>query len=257
MRRFSSSYVLLGSLCAALTGLAPEASAQRFQWPENPENIQSLPDTVHGEQLGEIMRGFTSALGVRCEFCHVGEGDLSNFDFPKDDKETKQIARVMIEMVRNINETRFQQLTQYGRPPDARLEVTCMTCHHGQRRPQMIEDVFLATVDSAGIDSAIAQYRNLRSRYYGGFVYDFRPGPLNTVAERLSAEDRADDAILALRLSLEFDPDVYSTYFTMGRVQERAGRRDEALASLEKALELAPARFKGFLEREVTRLKTP
>jgi len=257
MRRTSPWYLVLPIICLTALTLTPRAAAQRFQWPENPENIQSLPDTVRGEQLGEIMRGFTSALGVRCEFCHVGEGDLSEFDFPKDDKETKQIARVMIEMVQNINESRFEQLTKYGRPAGQRIEVTCMTCHHGQQRPVMVEDVFLATVDSAGIDSAIAQYRDLRERYYGGFVYDFRSGPLNTVAERLSAEDRADEAVRVLQLSLEFEPDLYSTYFTMGRVQERAGRRDDALQSLQKALELAPPRFKGFIEREVARLRGP
>jgi hypothetical protein len=257
MRRTSSWCLVFPTLCLTAIGSAPSAAAQRFQWPENPENIQSLSDTVRGEQLGEIMRGFTSALGVRCEFCHVGEGDLSEFDFPRDDKETKQIARVMIEMVRNINETRFQQLTKYGRPSAERVEVTCMTCHHGQQRPVMIEDVFLATVDSAGIDSAITQYRGLRDRYYGGFTYDFRSGPLNTVAERLAAQDRADEAIRVLQLSLEFEPDLYSTYFTMGRVQERAGRRDDALESLQKALDLAPPRFRGFIERELTRLRTP
>ena len=50
------------------------------------------------------MKGATRGLGVRCEFCHVGEGDdLSKFDFVSDDKEHKKIARVMFEMVKYVN----------------------------------------------------------------------------------------------------------------------------------------------------------
>ena len=41
----------------------------------------------------------------------------------------------------------------------------------------------------------------------------------------------------------------------MATVQERAGRKAEALASMEKALELSPPNFRDFLQREVARLK--
>ena len=240
----------------ASVGIPHRASAQRFRWPQNPENLQVLADSIRGARLGAIMRGFSTALDVRCSHCHVGEGeDLTTYDFPSDDKEAKRIARVMIAMVRDINGPELDQLAEFGRPRGERVEVTCTTCHRGQARPRLIEDVFLETVERTGLDSATAQYRGLRDRYYGGFSYDFRPGPLGTVAERLAAQGRLDEAIEVLRLALEFAPDSYSTYYTLAVAQERAGRREEALASMEKALELAPPESREFLGREVERLR--
>ena len=51
------------------------------------------------------MRNFTSALGVRCQFCHVGqEGQpLAPFDFASDQKRNKLVARQMLRMVAEIN----------------------------------------------------------------------------------------------------------------------------------------------------------
>jgi hypothetical protein len=74
----------------------PEVHAQGFQWPEEPENLQVLPDGVKGRELGAIMRGFAGALGVRCQYCHAGKAgqelkpfDLTTFDFTLDEKPTK------------------------------------------------------------------------------------------------------------------------------------------------------------------------
>ena len=79
--------------------------AEEFRWPEEPENLKVLPAEVKGARLGGVMRGFASALGVRCEHCHVGEGpDLAKFDFPSDEKAAKRKARVMFKMVQQINE---------------------------------------------------------------------------------------------------------------------------------------------------------
>lgn len=248
--------VILTTILVAGLAATRDASAQQFRWPDNPRNLKVLPDSIRGARLGVVMRGFASALGVRCEHCHVGEGsNLAAFDFPADDKDAKRIARVMIAMVRRINVAELGKLDDFGRPRGKRVEVTCMTCHRGQARPRMIEDVFTATLDRSGIDSAAAHYRRLRDRYYGGFSYDFSPGPLGTVAERLSAQRRFDEAIQVLTLSLEFTPDAYSTYYTLAKVQERAGRRSDALSSMEKALELSPPEFKAFFRREVARLR--
>ncbi len=71
--------VVLGIVVAFAAFNAP---AQQFQWPEEPENLQVLPEDTSGNELGAIMRGFVSSLDVRCEHCHVGEGnDLIQFDF--------------------------------------------------------------------------------------------------------------------------------------------------------------------------------
>ena len=120
------------ALLAALT-LAAAAPAPA-QIPEKFTNLQVLPRDIPREELVRVMRGFTGALGVRCNHCHVGPGPatLEGFDFASDDKETKRVARVMMRMTQEIN-TRL--LPQTGRSP--LTEVRCMTCHRGAAKPEL------------------------------------------------------------------------------------------------------------------------
>jgi len=102
-----------------------------------PTNLMVLPKDMTRQQVTQVMRGFTRALGVRCQYCHVGEGnDLSTFDFASDAKPTKEIARTMLTMVEEIN-TKF--LAGIGEPaaPGAAPapKLTCYTCHRGATRP--------------------------------------------------------------------------------------------------------------------------
>jgi hypothetical protein len=80
------------------------------------------------------MRSFTWALDVRCEHCHVGEGnDLSKFDFAADTKPTKLTARKMLQMTTAIN---GELLAGVGEPaPAGAPKVTCYTCHRGSTKP--------------------------------------------------------------------------------------------------------------------------
>src|SRR5688500_6532353 len=93
MRRFGYAVVVL---------LLAGAGLQAQQAP--PKNLQVLPKTMSRQEVTQIMRGFTRGLGVRCQHCHVGEGnDLSKFDFASDAKPTKEIARRMMLMSTDIN----------------------------------------------------------------------------------------------------------------------------------------------------------
>jgi hypothetical protein len=67
------------------------------------------------------MQGITLALGVGCIYCH----DMS--DLSLDTKPKKLKARMMIEMVRDIN-------AKFG---DEKTHVTCWTCHHASTEPQV------------------------------------------------------------------------------------------------------------------------
>ena len=72
-------------------------------------------------------RGYTRALGVRCDYCHVfGEWE-------KDDKETKLTARDMVRMTANVNEELKKIKTLEADKP----VVNCSTCHRGQPKPGM------------------------------------------------------------------------------------------------------------------------
>src|SRR5690349_6867594 len=85
----------------ALTAFTQPASAQI---PEKFENLQYFPKDIPRDTLVNVMRGFSFALGVRCQFCHAG-GDGVSFqgvNFASDDKVTKRNARFMLRMVDSL-----------------------------------------------------------------------------------------------------------------------------------------------------------
>ena len=64
--------------------------------------------------------GMPKGLRDSCwDFCHVMG------DFASDEKHTKEIARHMISMAKDIN----------AKFPDGKTHVTCYTCHRGAMHP--------------------------------------------------------------------------------------------------------------------------
>ncbi len=51
------------------------ATSVNAQIPDKFENLQVLPKEISKPELMENMKSFALGLGVRCHFCHVGEGD--------------------------------------------------------------------------------------------------------------------------------------------------------------------------------------
>jgi hypothetical protein len=101
------------------------------QVPTTFTNLQVLPKDIAQRPLVDTMRGFVFALDVRCEFCHVGEGnDLSRFDFASDAKPTKVTARAMLRMLAGIN-TQLAPIAE----PTSTPKATCFTCHRGALKP--------------------------------------------------------------------------------------------------------------------------
>jgi len=243
-------------LCFTAFSAVP-GRAQGFRWPEEPKNLQVLPEGTKGDELRQIMRGFASALGVRCQHCHVGEGpDLTQFDFPSDDKPAKQKARLMIEMVRAINRSYLSQLAEIEDPAQPRVEVTCITCHRSQQKPLMLEDILAETIDKDGIEAAVDRYRQLREKYYGGFTYNFSPGTLAGLGERLADQENYEAALKILQLEIEANGESASTYFTLGDVQARAAMREAAIKTYQRGLELAPQDWKPFFQQRIDRLQS-
>jgi photosynthetic reaction center cytochrome c subunit len=111
-----------------------QGAPQPPRWvPPDPTNLKVFPKTIPKADLVAAMKGFAMSLGVRCEFCHVGEGnDLSAFDFASDEKRQKRNARVMLQMVADLNQ-------KLGDIPEPRVDgapaVTCYTCHRGEKKP--------------------------------------------------------------------------------------------------------------------------
>jgi photosynthetic reaction center cytochrome c subunit len=86
------------------------------------KNIQVLTG-LPASQLNMVMDCMATSLGVRCQHCHVQ--DSSGWQFDKDDRPEKRTARKMIQMVMELNATKF----------GGRNAVTCYTCHHGTTDP--------------------------------------------------------------------------------------------------------------------------
>jgi len=162
------------------------------------------------------MRNFTTALGVRCGFCHVGKegAPISSYDFASDEKRTKRTARQMMLMLAEVNR-RLDTLPERKNPG---LMATCNTCHRGVNRPVPLSMYVSDVALSAGTDSAIKTYHALRDRYYGRDAYDFGEPSLNEAAFRLARAGKFDEALALLKLNEEQFPKTSSTYVFRGNV---------------------------------------
>lgn len=140
MRRFKYVIGVLGLIFLSYSLAAAQAAAgggggQRGGGvpPAPPKNLQVLPKDMPAPQVVALMRTFNTALGVQCGYCHefVGPGDPKN-DMAADTKTPKLVARVMIQMVNDIN----TKLAANIQKPAAELtKVECATCHRGAAIP--------------------------------------------------------------------------------------------------------------------------
>lgn len=116
------------------------AAQQRPPFRPRPTNLQVLPKDIAPEALLATMRGFTQALDVRCLFCHVGEEGqpFDTFDFASDEKDHKRMARAMLRMVGDINDSpHLKEVASIGGDGDV-ARVTCYTCHRGAQTPRTV-----------------------------------------------------------------------------------------------------------------------
>ena len=209
------------------------------QIPERFENLQVLPAGIARDSLVLIMRGFSFALGVRCQYCHSG-GDGVSFagvTFASDDKQAKRTARFMLRMVDSLNRIVLAALPGRSDPP---VTVQCVTCHRGLSKPTTLEAVLMKTIEQSGVDSAIRQYRGLRERVAINGYFDFTEWRINELARHLVAANRIPDAIAILEMNGEFNPRSQSIPYELGELYRRQGDRDKAIASYQKALQLNP-----------------
>ena len=117
----------------ALASMPPE--------PEKAKNLKVLPKNITHDQLEKVMRQWTQALGVRCNFCHAN-------DKADDSKPEKLMAREMYKMTAKINSKYFKaekdslgMMTQTG--------VACIVCHRGTSHPE-VKDLLKAGPPQGG-----------------------------------------------------------------------------------------------------------
>ena len=97
-----------------------------------PVNIKVLPKDISAADIGKVMRRFETDLGVKCGHCHVEDPNTHKFDYASDDNPAKSTTRLMITMLKDINE---KYLPQLGADNRYATHVTCGSCHQGQSSP--------------------------------------------------------------------------------------------------------------------------
>ena len=92
------------------------------------KNLKVLDKNISKDDLTLIMKGFKTALGVKCSFCHAqSKTDASKLDFASDENKHKNIARGMMKMTKRINKKFFKD--------EKEAKITCYTCHNGHEEP--------------------------------------------------------------------------------------------------------------------------
>lgn len=112
-------FAMLLLIAVAAWGQEAKQGKQEKAPPPDPTNLKVLK-TKSGPEVRQIMRTFTTGLGVQCVFCHV-QGNFASDENPK-----KETARHMIQMTAEINR-------QF---PDSKMHVSCFTCHRGEQEPK-------------------------------------------------------------------------------------------------------------------------
>jgi hypothetical protein len=142
--RFSDVAWSCALLCAAASASMPEqqrsdtvaspfaAGATHFK----PVNLKVLPQDISTAELGRLMKGFERDLGVTCNHCHVEDPATRKFDYASDENPAKSQARLMITMLKDIND---KYLAQLGGDRRYAVPVTCGSCHQGQSSPPAFE----------------------------------------------------------------------------------------------------------------------
>lgn len=217
-------------------GAATLASAQppgKFP-PDSLVNTKVFPHSTPVAEVIGTMRNFTSALGVRCQFCHVGrEGQpLAEFDFASDQKRNKLVARQMMLMLAEVNR-RLDTIPEKPKPP---FSATCMTCHRGVNRPVPLSQLVQEAAVAVSADSAIREYKALRAKYFGKDAYDFSEPSLSNAAFRTARAGKPDEALALLRYNEELYPNSSAMSVFKGNIQLIKGDTAAAEAAFREAL---------------------
>lgn len=217
--------------CTLAPSGAPHADA-----PGSYQNLKVFPKDIGKDQLIGAMQSISSALGVRCGFCHVRAGQ--EWDFASDEKPEKTTARMMMQMVNDINTEDLPKITT--KEPGGPVQVRCRTCHHGQPRPFLIEDHLIPAFRTGGVDSLAAEYDALRAKHHGKDMYNFGENMLPELAKQAAGNDPAGMLAIA-QLNLKYFPKSGLTYLTMAEAHAAMDRKTDAIADVKKAIEVDPS----------------
>ncbi len=100
------------------------------------ENLKVLPQNISKDSLDHLMNNYSVSLGVNCTHCHApSQEDPTKLDFSSDEKIEKEIARVMIKMTNDLNDTIFKPHFPDPKPVQVSV-INCVMCHRGTVNPE-------------------------------------------------------------------------------------------------------------------------
>jgi tetratricopeptide (TPR) repeat protein len=216
--------------------------------------VFSLGLPLLAQQSGDAMLNMqevAQSLGVQCSYCHPRMGQQNvqppPADAPANAPSKMAIAGAMMAMTRDLN---AKILAATGKSANEATRVTCMTCHRGVAIPGQLSDIVAKTALKVNPEAAVTQYRELRAQYYGRDAYDFGEDTLLNAAQ-LIVRVKPPASIPILRLNLEFYPKSVRSYTQIAFAYTRSLEDENAIATLEKALEIEPENgvIKGQLEQ--------
>jgi CubicO group peptidase (beta-lactamase class C family) len=101
-----------------------------------------------------------------------------------------------------------------------------------------IAEALYKTVMDKGIDAAVNQYRDLKTRESA--IYDLKESELNTLGYQLLEMKKHKESIKILKLNVEAFPESANAYDSLGEAYMVNGDKELAIKNYKKSLELNP-----------------
>lgn len=122
-------------------------------------------------------------------------------------------------------------------PPDATLIFDVELISVGDPKIA-ITDMLLLTYTQSGLQAAIDQYRELKSK--SPDTYNFKESQLNSLGYQLLQSNKISDAIEIFKLNIEAYPNSSNVYDSIGEAYMMDGNKEQAIINYQKSLELNP-----------------
>jgi tetratricopeptide (TPR) repeat protein len=123
--------------------------------------------------------------------------------------------------------------------PDISQGITEILYNQPFEKPKSsIAETLLSTVMQKGINAALAQYRELKSKQFDS--YNFAQTELNSLGYELINRGKMKEAIEIFKLNVANFPNSGNTYDSLAETYLEIGEKELALKFYKKALEVEP-----------------
>lgn len=130
----SKKILILSSVAAIVLAISSFTQPASQPAKEKPTNLKVLPKNISDQELTQVMRGFNTALGVKCNHCHASKPNgEKGLDFASDANPNKDVSRAMMKMTKKINKKYFKHQHE-----GVIQNISCETCHNGKAEPKTI-----------------------------------------------------------------------------------------------------------------------